>query len=244
MSHGKRFGANNLQNIKNEIENLVPTNTKKSKSSVWKQFNKFCLEKNYKLQQDTTMENLALILVDWGYNMRKTDGNDYKERVVKHMWNTVAKLIQEKYFSEYNINVNPFNDMVFKGARDARDAKRKLLQIQPEKRKVSSAPIAFQEYEEILSTFDEDCPYGLQKKFFHVVSYELAWRGGEAVKCLVQYFKIELNNAGIETGRIEYNPIFEKTAQGGAQRLADSKWLIHNSVNPERCPVRYKFLFK
>lgn len=46
---------------------------------------------------------------------------------------------------------------------------------------------------------------------------------------------------GNYTGRIEYNPIFSKTAQGGSRKLADSKWLIANIANPRICPVR---LFK
>jgi len=29
-------------------------------------------------------------------------------------------------------------------------------------------------------------------KFYHVVAYELAWRGGEAANCKVFYFKEEI----------------------------------------------------
>ncbi|KAK9679562.1 Retrotransposon gag protein [Popillia japonica] len=50
-----------------------------------------------------------------------------------------------------------------------------------------------------------------------------------------------MNVYNTPTGRIEYNPIFTKTTQGGAQKCADSKWLIPNKVKSSNCPVR---LFK
>lgn len=37
---------------------------------------------------------------------------------------------------------------------------------------------------------------------------------------------------------MEYNPIFSKTAQGGSQKCAESKWLVQNKKQPEFCPVR------
>jgi hypothetical protein len=84
---------------------------------------------------------------------------------------------------------------------------------------------------------NEDGPEGLQKKFFLIASYELAWRGGEGAQCQTYFFKEEINNEGLPTGRVEYNTIFSKTAQGGAKRLTESKWLIPNE-NAELCPVR------
>lgn len=51
----------------------------------------------------------------------------------------------------------------------------------------------------------------------------------------------EIDNEGNFTGRIEYNPVFSKTAQGGSKKLTDCKWLVTNDINPEVCPVR---LFK
>jgi hypothetical protein len=51
------------------------------------------------------------------------------------------------------------------------------------------------------------------------------------------------NYVSLVSGRIEYNTVFSKTAQGGAKNLCDSKWLVPNSKNPEFCPVRlYKSL--
>ncbi|KAJ3662486.1 hypothetical protein Zmor_006833 [Zophobas morio] len=57
------------------------------------------------------------------------------------------------------------------------------------------------------------------------------WRGNEL-------FNYETDNNGKRTGRIEYNPIFSKTAQGGNHRLEDSKWLTTNKADLHMCPVR------
>ena len=87
-----------------------------------------------------------------GLQHKKKDGIAYKENVIKHMFNTTAKLVQEKYFNEWNIKINPFTDPCFKAARDARDATRRKLQTLPEKRMVR--------------ILNENTPDGLQKKFF------------------------------------------------------------------------------
>ena len=65
--------------------------------------------------------------------------------------------------------------------------------------------------------------------------------GGEGAGCLIEYFKDEINNEGHPTGRIEYNPVFAKTCQGGGAKLTDSKYLTPNLDNPGQCPVQ---LFK
>lgn len=43
-------------------------------------------------------------------------------------------------------------------------------------------------------------------------------------------------------GRMEYNPVFSKTAQGGAKKMCDSKWLVPNTKRPEFCPVRLYYM--
>ena len=50
-------------------------------------------------------------------------------------------MIPEIYFSEYNIKFDPFTDITFKEACDARNSNRKELQALPEKRKASSVAI-------------------------------------------------------------------------------------------------------
>ena len=52
--------------------------------------------------------------------MKKLNGDDHKEGVIKSMWNLTAKLLQDKYFNEYKVSINPFEDLAFKEARKSR----------------------------------------------------------------------------------------------------------------------------
>lgn len=236
-SASKRFGERSNTQIDTDIINNVPKNTLKSRKSIWGQFNKFMSEKQYKLDEFTSPLEINDILKSWAANMKKMDGTDYKEGVVKQMWNCTAKIVQEMYFNTWNIKINPFSDAVFQSSRQARDATRKKLQILPGKRTNSAGALTETEYLKIVSGFDENTPVGLQKIFFFIVSYELAWRGGEGVHCMTYFFKEDIDNNGSLTNRIEYNPVFSKTAQGGAKKLAESKWLIVNE-NVDFCPIR------
>ena len=56
-----------------------------------------------------------------------------------------------------------------------------MLEMLREKRKRSSASLTQDEIEKILNICNETTPNGLQRKFFHLVAYELAWRGGEGI---------------------------------------------------------------
>ncbi|XP_031334073.1 uncharacterized protein LOC116164086 [Photinus pyralis] len=241
----KRFGDKPVSEIDQQIKKNIPVNTKKSRDSVWNQFSKFLDEKNYKLDRTTSLFEINNILKSWAANMKKQDGSSYKEGVLKQMWNVTAKMVQEMFFNKWNIQFNPFTDLVFKTARDTRDVMRKTLQALPEKRKRSAASLTEKECSTLTTKFNEETPDGLQKKFFMVASYELAWRGGEGARCLTHFFNEELDNTGTPTGRIEYNPIFSKTAQGGAKPLTESKWLIPNTTQSAVCPVRlYHLLVK
>lgn len=149
-----------------------------------------------------------------------------------------------RYLERYRVTFNPFTDPGFKKSRDARDSKRKKLQSDYTKRKESSVALTKSEIDKMALIWNEDTPIGLLKIFYHVVAYELAWRGGEAANCKVFYFKEERFNNGDLTGRIEYNSVFSKTCQGGSKQCCDSKWLVKNKENPSICPVRlfYKIL--
>lgn len=237
-----RFGQSSSSQIDEEISTLMPVNTKKANTCVWKQFEAFCKERVYSLNGDTSIPQVAEILKDFAFNMKKRDGSDYKEGVVKTQWNRIAKLLQEKFHKEFGTTFDPFKDVVFKDARSARDAKRRQLQVSGEKRKSSASILTEDEQNQIIALWNEDTPEGLQRKFFHIVALELAWRGGEAAECLITFFEIEKDNLGEHTGRIVYNPIFSKTCQGGGKPLTQKKWLVENKINPDRCPVRY-FLY-
>lgn len=236
-----RFGVSSLQTIDDKVKGTIPLNTIKSKKSVWSQFSAFCHERGYTLTADSTDEQLADIMKDWAYNMKKTNGDDYKETVIKAMWNQTAKLLQDKYCREFNRKINPFADAVFGAARGARNAKRKALQCIPEKQKASAVALSDKNWSSMIDVWDEDTAEGLQKKIFMIVSVELAWRGGEGCMASIHHFREERANDGNATGRIEYNPIFTKTTQGGDKKLSGSKWLVENVEIPSKCPVR---LFK
>lgn len=236
-----RFGTKSILSIEENVKNSVPKNTVNNKKYVWRQFMLFCEERKYVFNEETQTAKLADILQDWAFNMKKQNGENYKDYTVKTMWNLTAKMLQEKYYNEYHIKFNPFSDIEFKLARDAKSAKRKQLQSNPEKRKSSSVFLKYNEFKKIVDSCNENTPNGLQKKLFFVLSYELAWRGGEGARCQVNYFKMESDKSGNKTGRIEYNPVFTKTTQGGDKPCATSKWLISNKTNTDICPIR---LFK
>lgn len=230
-----RFG--NVKSINALIKENIPRNTSYSHKYIWGIFMEFCCERKYELNEHRSLEELVLILKDWAVNMRKKDGTEFKEATVKTMWNVSSKLLQEKYYKDYNIMIDPFQSIIFKPARDARDAIRKKLQANPCKRKSSSVSLNLSEVNRIIMLWDENTPEGLMRKFYHIAAVELAWRGGEAVACLVDFFQVEKNNDGSPTNRIEYNPVFSKTCQGGSKSCTSSKWLVSNSKR-ESCPVR------
>ena len=89
----------------------------------------------------------------------------------------MAKTLQEKY-----------KDVIFASARIVHDTKRKKLQVNPEKRKTSLSSLMLEELNKIGDLWNLNTPSGLQRKFYHIASYELEWRGGEAVNCLTGYF--------------------------------------------------------
>ncbi|KAK5638533.1 hypothetical protein RI129_012828 [Pyrocoelia pectoralis] len=209
-----RFGNISDASVNENIKNSIPRKTTQCRESLWNQFTEFCQQRKYELSKSLSTDMIASILKDYAFNMRKRNGEDYKESCVKTIWNTTAKLVQDLYFNKYNRRIDPFSDIVFKAAREARNTKRKQLQSIPEKRKVSAEAFSLEEIDKIINSFDENTPEGLQKKFFHIVSFELAWRGGEGSNCITDYFKEEIGNDGCATGRIIYNPIFTKTCQG------------------------------
>jgi hypothetical protein len=121
------------------------------------QFQAFCKERGYEIMTEPAPpEVLSTVLKDWGQNTRKKDGSEYKEAVLKVIWNSVAKQIQESYFEKFQLKIYPFSDILFKSARDSRDCKRKLLQMNSNYRTSSSATFTEEEVERILSLYDEN----------------------------------------------------------------------------------------
>uniref|UniRef100_T1IRV3 DUF3504 domain-containing protein n=1 Tax=Strigamia maritima TaxID=126957 RepID=T1IRV3_STRMM len=228
-----RWGDVDVQTIDISIDQPIPTNTRKNHTSIWHQFTEFCSSKNYSLTPVTTTITLNQILKDFAWNMRKTDGTEYKETVIKVLWNTTAKLLQQYYFDNFNIIFNPFNDVEFKTARAARDAKRKKLLSDGTKRKLSlftSSLSDRQEKAKLHKVYDENTPEGLLEKFYKVVAPELGWKNVEGSAAEITHFSREIDYKGNETGRIEYNP--------ATVWRPDCKRLIPNRDDPEVCPVR------
>ncbi|KAF5294889.1 hypothetical protein FQR65_LT10687 [Abscondita terminalis] len=122
------------------------------------------------------------------------------------------------------------------------------LQAYPEKRTSNATALSETEYLNMVVRLDENIPDGLQKKFFLISSYELAWRVEEDCNGLIYYFKQELDNSTIPTGRIEYKPVFGKTTQRGAKLFTNIKWLVENKIIADLCPtskviVKIPFLY-
>lgn len=88
--------------IDQKIENCTPRTTKRTHKSIWNQFSAFYEEKRYVLNETTSVENLANILKDYAFNMKKVDETDSKKGVIKTMWNITAKQLQQLYFYNYN----------------------------------------------------------------------------------------------------------------------------------------------
>lgn len=235
-----RFGSNTNKKIDEIIEANQPKNTLSNKRFVWKTFMEFCNVRKYEIDENRTVEELALILKDWAINMRKRDGSDFKETTIKTMWNLTSKILQIKYYKDYKVIIDPFKSVVFQQARAARDSIRRILQSDACKRKQSSVALSSIELSKMINFWNENTPEGLQRKFYHIAAVELAWRGGEASACLTDFFHTETNNDDSLTNRIEYNPIFSKTCQGGSGFCTDSKYLVKNN-DTNVCPVR---LFK
>ena len=80
LNEMNRFGKNSSADI-----DLKPLNTTKTENYIWKQFQEFCEQRNYELTGWTSNDELGNILKDWAFNMKRKDGSDYKEGVVKTM---------------------------------------------------------------------------------------------------------------------------------------------------------------
>lgn len=87
----QRFGKASISKIHDVIHGSIPKNTISNKNSIWRQFERFCVERNYTLLPATPMKDLVKILCDWAYNIRKSNGEEYKESVIKTFWNVTAK---------------------------------------------------------------------------------------------------------------------------------------------------------
>lgn len=91
------------------------------------------------------------------------------------------------------------------------------------------AALSSTEIAKIINLWNENTPDGVQWKFYHIAAEELTWRGREAAACLIDFYRIESNNDGSVTNRVEYNPVFSKTCQCGSRMSTESTFLVENS---------------
>lgn len=229
----KRFG----EEIYTE-KKLIPFNTIKSRSSIWTAFRKFCQQRKYTWNENTSTEEVSKILADYALNMRRIDGSDYKANVVKTIWNTTARMLQDMFYDQYNIKFDPFRDVEFRKARDARDIKRQQLKSIADKSRINTVYLNAIEWKKLFCQWDENTPSGLQKKFFHMAWYLLGWKIYQASSCLIHFFVEELDFTGTFTGRIEYNPTLGNTTEASCSHTTEKKWLVANKFDPDICPVR------
>lgn len=73
---------------------------------MWRQFMTFRAEKNYTLyEKNTNLCSGKNIITYWAFNMRKQNCDGYNEFAVKTILNITAKLMMEKYFTEYTTSI-------------------------------------------------------------------------------------------------------------------------------------------
>ena len=106
------------------------------------------------------------------------------------MWNVAAKQLQQKYHDEFHKEIDPFKNLIYHEAREARNCKRKELQALPEKRRQSSAALTTEEYLSENNNFvGRKYTRRFAEKIFVIASVELAWRGSEATNCFLHFFR-------------------------------------------------------
>lgn len=122
--------------------------------------------------------------------MQETGGDNYKEYFVKTMRNTAAKMVQEKYLQEFNAKFYPFTEKIFREAQEP--------QCISENRKTPSKAASKTDTIRMVKLWEQNYPAGLQKKLFHITSFELVWRAGEATSYMVYKRKKLLECSQIE----------------------------------------------
>lgn len=120
-----RFGSADSQEIDSAIETLVPEGTKRAKEHLDRVFQRFLLAKNIQYDLSTmTDEVICSLLKNFAFNVQKKDGNDYKDKVLKGMWNGLAKKITEDIWKSQQRRISMADDPHEKPKRQ-RDANSK-----------------------------------------------------------------------------------------------------------------------
>lgn len=95
--------------IDKSMDDLTLMNTKKNKNvsmkTIWGVFR---LKKL--LVRKRNFGGIAFILKDWASNIRKKDGSVSEESVVRTVWIATATFFQKKYYKDFTIAIDLFDD--------------------------------------------------------------------------------------------------------------------------------------
>jgi hypothetical protein len=188
------------QEIEKQLATRMQKNTRTSKESQWRQFERFLEDEKKVFDPSQGDEDINYLLKRFAFNMRKVDGDDYKDDSLKSAWNSVAKQIMEKVYKATGRNINIFKDPVFQEARDSKFVKRRELQKNPLKRKVSATPLTATESRSMISLWGTETPEGLNRTVFHLGGFVLAGRGNDQSSWRLEHFEKQLDNRGEFTG--------------------------------------------
>jgi hypothetical protein len=190
----------NDQEINKRLEDRTPLNTRNSRVTAWKRFTTFLEETGEVFDDKWTDDQINQALKRFAFNIRKYNGEDYKDESLKSNWNCVAKQIMNQVYKGTGRNINIFKDPAFQEARDSKFMKRQELQKDPTKRKVSATPLTAEESQEIISVWGIDTPEGLNRTLFHLGGFALANRGNDQSSWRLENFEKEVDNKGQLTG--------------------------------------------
>jgi hypothetical protein len=192
----------NDQDIERKLLERTPTNTRSTQTMCWRIFGRFLLEFGLAFNPNTaTNEEINDLMKKFAFNARKLDGMDYKDESLKSIWNSIAKQIMNQVFKATGRAVNIFRDPDFQSARDAKFVKRRDLQKDPTKQKVSATPLTAEESMEIINFWGTDTPDGINRTLFHLGGFALANRGGDQGSWRLEDFEKEVDNKGKKTGK-------------------------------------------
>mmetsp|Transcript_12627 Transcript_12627/g.16962 ORF Transcript_12627/g.16962 Transcript_12627/m.16962 type:complete len:240 (+) Transcript_12627:85-804(+) len=171
------------------------SHVKKFAQTNWRTFEHFLNSSSPPLVFDpktATDKEINSLLKKFAFNVRKENGDDYKDMSLKNIWNNIAKQIEEKIFASQQREIDIFEGLPFLEARNARGAKRSVLQKDPTKRVVHATPVSSNEAKAML-VLGEQTP--LRVSIAHYFTWE-PLRGGDAFFWFLTDFTWETSNKG------------------------------------------------
>jgi hypothetical protein len=189
------------QEIERKLLERTPQNTRATQTMCWRLFSRFLRDFGLEFNPNTVKdEDINDLLKKFAFNARKLDGTDYKDESLKSIWNSIAKQVMNQVYKATGRSLNIFKDPAFQTARDSKFVKRRDLQKDPTKRKVSATPLTAEESMEIINIWGTDTPDGINRTLFHLGGFALANRGGDQGSWRLEDFEKEVDNKGKKTG--------------------------------------------